>query len=122
MFKDGSPARVSCTKKILAHLFSFSSTESPAEEVLIFTMLPLTTTTLLLASLGLASGLAVDKRLPHDAEDYCKKKCPPSKTCLVPKAVQTGSLYTGLEEGTPGIRPGLSESDTYGSRCPFPLP
>jgi hypothetical protein len=76
-------------------------------------MLPLTTTTLLLASLGLASGLvAVDKRSPHDAEDFCKKKCPPSKACLVPKALQTASLYTGLEEGTAGIRPGLSESAT----------
>ncbi|KAK4639879.1 hypothetical protein QC761_0112840 [Podospora bellae-mahoneyi] len=36
----------------------------------------------------------------------------PGPACLSPKAVQSASLYTGLEEGTTGIRPGLSKSDT----------
>ncbi|AEO57319.1 hypothetical protein MYCTH_2303335 [Thermothelomyces thermophilus ATCC 42464] len=67
-------------------------------------MLPSTTTTLLLSCLvGAVCGLSVDAKWwwPH-----------PKATCLAPDAVQTASFYTGLEEGTPGIRPGLSESST----------
>ncbi|KAK3986971.1 hypothetical protein QBC44DRAFT_310814 [Cladorrhinum sp. PSN332] len=33
-------------------------------------------------------------------------------TCLLPASIQNGSLYTGLEPSTPGIRPGLSNSST----------
>ncbi|KAK0663944.1 hypothetical protein QBC41DRAFT_381034 [Cercophora samala] len=36
----------------------------------------------------------------------------PSPACLSSNALQSASLYTGLEEGTAGIRPGLSKSDT----------
>jgi hypothetical protein len=75
-------------------------------------MLPLTTTTVLLASLGLACGLAVDANAQvggHGTKTKCK---PPASTCIAPDALQTASRFTGLEEGTPGIRPGLSESAT----------
>ncbi|GAB1320926.1 hypothetical protein MFIFM68171_11136 [Madurella fahalii] len=78
-------------------------------------MLPLTIITLLLASLGIARGLAVDRGslASYEARNGRGKKKPkPSATCIAPDALQTGSLYTGLEEGTVGIRPGLSESAT----------
>ncbi|KAG7290158.1 hypothetical protein NEMBOFW57_000155 [Staphylotrichum longicolle] len=74
-------------------------------------MLPLTTTTLLLSSLGAVYGLAVKQNPSHDVP--CQsKRTPPAATCLSPDALQTASLYTGLEEGSPGIRPGLSKSAT----------
>lgn len=83
-------------------------------------MLPLTTTlVVLLSSSGLVRGLAVDNNSPsarHEARTFGGKKWPvipwPLPVCLNPKAWQSASRYTGLEEGTPGIRPGLSESAT----------
>ncbi|KAK4461515.1 hypothetical protein QBC42DRAFT_329629 [Cladorrhinum samala] len=39
-------------------------------------------------------------------------KSNPDPTCLSPASIQTGSIYTGLEPNTPGIRPGLSNSTT----------
>ncbi|KAK4097464.1 hypothetical protein N658DRAFT_456839 [Parathielavia hyrcaniae] len=76
-------------------------------------MLPLTATAVLLTSLGLASGLTVKVGGQHCGKGP-KAKCgkPPTATCLAPDALQTASFYTGMEEGTPGIRPGLSESAT----------
>lgn len=79
-------------------------------------MLWLTTITLLLSSFGVAHGLAVnrDPGPPHPARKYWGEKKPKAAaTCIAPDALQTGSFYTGLEEGTVGIRPGLSESATY---------
>ncbi|KAK4171418.1 hypothetical protein QBC36DRAFT_339994 [Triangularia setosa] len=46
------------------------------------------------------------------AVDSTKHRPKFSPTCLSPKAIQSASLYTGLEEGTTGIRSGLSHSDT----------
>ncbi|KAL2260098.1 hypothetical protein VTK26DRAFT_6019 [Humicola hyalothermophila] len=83
-------------------------------------MLPSTLTALLVSSLALVNGLAVDTGVKaRDDVDTHGKKCSkppkhpkPSATCLAEDALQTASYYTGLEEGTPGIRPGLSESET----------
>ncbi|KAH6627531.1 hypothetical protein F5144DRAFT_576108 [Chaetomium tenue] len=78
-------------------------------------MLPLTTTTLLLSYLGAVAGLAVGTNPQHEIQGLGSKRkpCPkPTATCLAPNALQTASQYTGLEEGTPGIRDGLSESKT----------
>ena len=87
-----------------------------------FIMLPLTTTALLLYSFGAVFGLAVDKKpCVREVESSQTKQPPPATTCLSPDALQTGSLYTGLEEGTLGIRPGLSKSSTYASPI-HPLP
>lgn len=87
------------------------------------TMLPSTIMTLLFSSLALVNGLAVDTGATprHEVDNWGKKNHPkppkhhpkPSSTCLANHALQTASYYTGLEEGTTGIRPGLSESKTY---------
>jgi len=75
-------------------------------------MLPLTTATLLLLSLGTTQGHVVGRSPQNDVKAQNMKRTSPAATCLAPEVVQTASLYTGLEEGTPGIRPGLSQSAT----------
>ncbi|KAL1840397.1 hypothetical protein VTJ49DRAFT_523 [Mycothermus thermophilus] len=64
----------------------------------------------LLAS-GVVNGLAVDTTSPHGKRTDHRHKPKPS-ICLDPAALQTASYYHGLEDGTPGIRPGLSKSET----------
>ncbi|KAK4153509.1 hypothetical protein C8A00DRAFT_15262 [Chaetomidium leptoderma] len=76
-------------------------------------MLPLTATSLvLLVSLGFVNGLAIDADAQHHVRVGKKCRTTPRTSCLAHDALQTASLYTGMEEGTPGIRPGLSESST----------
>ena len=80
----------------------------------IYTMLPLTTTTLLFSALALVNGLAIDtgSKPQHEDNRHGKKRPCPTTTCLAANALQTASYYTGLEEGTAGIRPGLSKLST----------
>ncbi|KAL2123766.1 hypothetical protein VTJ04DRAFT_131 [Mycothermus thermophilus] len=70
-----------------------------------------TSAILVLLASGLANGVAVNPRAPHGKGSSNTPKTHPS-LCLDPAALQTASYYHGLEEGAPGIRPGLSKSET----------
>jgi hypothetical protein len=87
-------------------------------------MLALTTVALSLSLLGIVLAQIDDVgiNLADEVGKYHQpKRSTPTATCLVADALQTASFRTGLENGTAGIRPGLTESPTR-VKSPIPSP